>query len=278
MLARWLALAAALVAATAAAPDLVPVPPLTGRIVDLTGSLTPAQTRELDASLALLEQRKGAQIAVLMLPTTAPEPIETYSIRVAEAWRIGRGGVDDGIVVVVALQDRAMRIEVGYGLEGAVPDAVARRLIEEHFLPGFRQGDYFAGLRAGLGRLVAVVEGEPLPPPQRVRPGSERGAPFDYLPLLLFVVFGLGGVLRLMLGRVGAASAAGAVAGVAGWWIAGSLLIALLLAMAGFVLTLLGGAGGFLPRGRSGGWGGLGGGGFRGGGGGFGGGGASGRW
>jgi uncharacterized protein len=273
---RWLLLVALLSLAPARAE--VPVPPLSGRVVDLTQTLAPAQAGELETLLEGFERRKGSQIAVLVVPTTAPEPIEAYAIRVAEAWKIGRAGIDDGVIVLVAREDRSMRLEVGYGLEGTVPDAVARRLIEEHFLPGFRAGDYYAGLSAGLAALIDVIDGEPLPQPAAAAAPDGR-AVGQYFPLFLFLVFAGGGLLRAMLGRIGGAGAVAAVAGVAGWLIAGSLLIALLLAIAGFVLTLFGGIGGIGRRGGGRGWGGSpGGGGFRGGGGGFGGGGASGRW
>jgi uncharacterized protein len=272
---RWLLLAALL--SLSAARAEVPVPALAGRVVDLTQTLAPAQIGELESRLQKFERRKGSQVAVLLVPTTAPEPIESYAIRVAEAWKIGRAGIDDGVIVLVARDDRTMRLEVGYGLEGVVPDAVARRLIEERFLPGFRAGDYYAGLSAGLDALIGVIDGEPLPPPA-AGPAPDSRSVGHYFPLFLFLVFAGGGLLRALFGRVGGAGVVAAVAGFAGWLIAGSLLIALLLAIAGFVLTLSGGMGG-LGRGGSGrGWGGGGGGGFRGGGGGFGGGGASGRW
>lgn len=275
MVLRRLLLLALILAAPVRA--YVPVPPLSGRVVDLTHTLVAAQTRQLETLLADFEQRKGAQIAILLLPTTAPESIESYSIRVADAWKIGRVGIDDGVVVLVAKDDRAMRLEVGYGLEGAVPDAIARQLIEDYFLPGFRSGDYFAGLDSGLKALIGVIDGESLPPPAHGRAATQERSLDRYFALFLFLIFAGGGILRVWLGRVGSAGAVALVAAVAGWLIAGSVLIALMLAIAGFVLTLFGGQrgiGGIGHRGRVGG----GGGGFGGGGGGFGGGGASGRW
>src|SRR5712664_804274 len=167
LLMRAVAAAALLLAFCAVAED-APIPPLAGRVVDLNGTLTAEQKRELEASLEAFEKRKGSQIAVLITGTTFPEPIESFSMRVAEAWKIGRKGVDDGIVVVIAKSDRAMRIEVGYGLEGAVPDAVAKRLIEEEFIPKFREGDFYDGLRAGFVGCRRVSAGEP-----RLRPKRE---------------------------------------------------------------------------------------------------------
>ena len=161
------AAAAALLFAFLAGAEDAPIPPLAGRVVDVNATLTAEQRRELEASLEAFEKRKGSQIAVLITGTSFPEPIESFSLRVAEAWKIGRKGVDDGIIVVVARSDQAMRIEVGYGLEGAVPDAVAKRLIEEEFIPRFREGDFYGGLRAGLDRLMRVIDGEPLPPPKQ---------------------------------------------------------------------------------------------------------------
>jgi uncharacterized protein len=289
----------ALLALTAAAALLgllpalaqVAVPPLTGRVVDLAGLLNAGQRQALEASLAAFEQRKGAQIAVLTVASTAPEPIESFAIRVAEQWQLGRKGVDDGVVVLLARDDRAMRLEVGYGLEGVVPDAVAKRLITDYFVPRFAQGDWYGGLSDGIAALTRLIEGEPLPPP---KPGRDfpRGESLQtYVVLFFLLVFAAGGLLRAALGRLGAAAVLGSMAGMAGWLVLGSLLLAGLAGVLAFVLTLLGGAG---SRGWGGAWGpggwvggyrgggfrsgSFGGGGFRGGGGGFGGGGASGRW
>jgi uncharacterized protein len=282
-----LALAAAALLGLGQAAAEVAVPPLTGRVVDLAGLLSPEQRGRLESTLAELEQRKGAQIAVLMVPTTAPEPIGSFGIRVAEQWRIGRKGVDDGLIVIVASGDRAMRLEVGYGLEGVIPDAVAKRLIEDHFTPGFAQGDWHGGLASGIAAIVRLIEGEPLPEPQpRRAPGAGESLQ-TYLALFLLLVFTAGRLLRAMLGRLGSAAVVGMAVGLAGWLLLGSLLIAALAAMVGFALALLSGAavgpgawrGGSRHRGWGGGFGSGGfGGGFRGGGGGFGGGGASGRW
>jgi uncharacterized protein len=251
-------------------------------VVDLNGTLSAEQKRELEASLEAFEKRKGSQIAVLITGTTFPEPIESFAMRVAEAWKIGRKGVDDGIVVVIAKSDQAMRIEVGYGLEGAVPDAVAKRLIEEEFIPKFREGNFYGGLRAGLDRLVRVIDGEPLPAPKQERGGGSEPRSIEaYFVLFMAIVIAVGGLLRALFGRLPAATIVGAGTGLLAWLIVAPVVVALLVGIVGFIFTLAGG-------GHRGGWGGgvgggfggggFGGGGFSGGGGGFGGGGASGRW
>jgi uncharacterized protein len=287
---RLLALLAALLCFCQASAQ-VPVPALTGRVVDQTGTLSAQQIEQLDARLAAFEREKGAQIAVLLLPTTAPEPIEAFGIRVAEQWQIGRKGVDDGVIVIVAKDDRAARLEVGYGLEGAVPDAVANRVIDEYLVPRFREGDFYGGLSAGIDRVVKLIEGEPLPPPRAAERAPSGQSLQSYLVFFFVLVFAVGGVLRALLGRFGGAVAIGGIAGLAGWLLISSALLAMGIGLVAFVLTLFGGmgAGGrgmYGPgwgHGRGGfgggfGGGGFGGGGFRGGGGGFGGGGASGRW
>jgi len=270
------AAAAALLLALFAAAEYAPIPPLTGRVVDLGGALTAGQKRELEASLEVFETRKGSQIVVLITGTTHPEPIESFAIRVAETWKIGRKGVDDGIIVVIAKGDQAMRIEVGYGLEGAVPDAVAKRLIEEEFIPKFRDGDFHGGLRAGLDRLMRVIDGEPLPPPKQEGGGSEPRSIETYFILFMAIVIAVGGLLRALFGRLPAALIVGLGTGLLAWLIVAPLTVALLVGIVGFIFTLAGGG----HRGGLGGFGrgGFGGGGFSGGGGGFGGGGASGRW
>lgn len=263
----------------------VPVPPLTGRVVDTVEALTPDQRVDLEAMLQAFEQRKGSQIAVLIVGTTYPEPIEAYSLRVAEAWKIGRKGVNDGIVLVIARSDRTLRLEVGYGLEGVVADATANRLIDEVIVPRFREDDFYGGIKAGLDRLIRLIDGEPLPPPQSPAGGRDPGSLETYFVLFFAIVFVVGGALRAMLGRFPAAAIVGAGTGALAWIIAAPLLVAVVVGIVGFFFTLLGGAMGGVPRGRRSGWGGggfggggWGGGGFSGGGGGFGGGGASGRW
>jgi uncharacterized protein len=261
----------------------IAVPPLAGHVTDQTGTLTADQQSTLEQTLAAFEVRKGTQIAVLLLPTTAPEAIEPFALRVAEAWKIGRKKVDDGAIVVVAKNDHALRIEVGYGLEGALSDIIAKRIIEESILPRFRQDDYYGGLQAGVAQIIQVVDGEPLP-----AVASRKADAFDgvreYAPFLVVMALAVGGILRSMLGRLPGALVAGAVVGAVAWFMAGAVVVALLAGLAAMVFTLLGGRmplhglGGLGGLGGGSGNGGFGGGGFKGGGGGFGGGGASGRW
>lgn len=272
-----------LLGATVASAQQLAVPPV-ARVTDQTGTLTGEQAAALERMLEAFEKRKGSQLALLMVPTTAPETVEQYALRVAEQWKLGRKGVDDGVLLLVAKNDRAMRAEVGYGLEGALNDATAKRVISEVIAPRFREGDFYGGINAGLDRMIRVIDGEPLPAPaQGARIAMERG--FDALPVLLIAAVVLGGLLRSMLGRALGSVATGGAVGVLAWLLAGTLLAAMLAGVAGFFFTLLGGIGGGrrvggFPIGIGGGsfGGGLGGGGFRGGGGGFGGGGASGRW
>ena len=283
---RAAGVAALLLASLFAQAEDRPIPPLTGRVMDETASLSVEQKRALEAKLQDFEQRKGSQIVVLLTGTTFPEPIESYSIRVADAWTIGRKGVSDGILVVVAKSDRAMRLEVGYGLEGAIPDAMARRLIDEVFIPGFREGNFYEGLNAGIDRLIKVIDGEPLP--EVSRSSAESGNPRSiesYFVLFMVATLGIGGLLRRLLGPLPAALVVGAGIGLLAWLIIAPILVALVAGIGAFVFTLFGsgglpgriGGGGF-GGGGFGGGGFGGGGGFSGGGGGFGGGGASGRW
>jgi uncharacterized protein len=263
----------------------VAVPPV-ARVADLTGTLSAAQVAALEGRLAELEARKGAQVAVLVVPTTAPEEIEQYALRVAEAWRLGRKGVDDGALLLVAKDDRRLRIEVGYGLEGALPDATARRIVDEVIVPRFRDGDWYGGIDAGVARIIGVIDGEPLPEPARARPGagSDLEGFLPLLPVLFIFTVTFGAALKRALGQLpGALATAGLVGGIA-WLALGVLAVALFAGLAAFVLTLgsRAGPGRWASGGGRGGWGGGGfrggGGGFSGGGGGFGGGGASGRW
>ncbi len=261
------------------------VPPLTGRVVDLTATLAPDQKATLEQKLQAFEARKGTQIAVLMVPTTEPETIEQYSLRVAEQWKIGRKKVDDGAVLVVAKNDRALRIEVGYGLEGALNDATSKRIVSEIITPAFRQGDFNGGISAGVDRMIGVIDGEALPPPQLASRRTDRSPGWGQMvPIVFMLALVVGGVLRSMLGRLPGAVVTGGAIGVVAWFFAGALLIALGAGVIGFLFTLLGGgmgrAGGWSSGGLGGGFGGgsSGGGGFSGGGGSFGGGGASGRW
>jgi len=264
---------------TGAAQAEVAVPPLKQRVTDLTATLDAGQTQTLEARLAAFEKNKGAQLAVLFVPTTQPETIEQFALRVAEAWKLGRKGVDDGALLLVAKDDRALRIEVGYGLEGALNDATAKRIIAEIITPFFKRGEFYAGIDAGTAAMMRVIEGEPLPPPQR----AAASGSYD-IESLLFIAFGLvvvvGGMLRALLGRFPAAALMGGGLGLLAWLMAASLFAALLVGVMAFLFVLLGGSGrGFGGHGGGFGHGGFGGGGgFSGGGGGFGGGGASGRW
>ena len=282
---RAAAVATLLLVSLCALAEDRPIPALTGRVVDGTETLTAEQKRALEEKLQAFEQRKGSQIAVLITGTTFPEPIESYSIRVADAWKIGRKGVSDGILVVVAKSDRAMRLEVGYGLEGAIPDAMARRLIEEVFIPGFREGNFYEGLSAGVDRMIKVIDGEPLPEVSQSNAGRGDSRSIEsYFVLFIVASLAFGGLLRRLLGRLPGALVVGAGIGFLAWLIVAPLLVALLVGAAAFVVTLFGGGmpgrlgGGGFGGGGFGGGGFGGGGGFSGGGGGFGGGGASGRW
>jgi len=256
----------------------VPVPPLKARVTDLTGTLTAEQQAGIESRLAAFEQKKGSQIALLIVPTTQPEDIAQYSIRVVEQWKLGRKGVDDGVLVLLARNDRTVRIEVGYGLEGALNDATCKRIIEEFIVPKFKQGDFYGGLNAGLDRITGVIEGEALPAPApRTASGIDKLG--QYFPVLFFVVMITGGLLRAMFGEFVGGVINGGLIGTIVWLLGAGMIFALVLGVIAFIITL-GGAGGTGGGfGRGGGGGGFSsGGGFSGGGGGFGGGGASGRW
>ncbi len=251
----------------------------------------------IEAKLKTLEEKKGSQLAVLIVPSTQPEEIEQYGIRVAEAWKLGRKGVDDGAILIVAKNDRRVRIEVGYGLEGAMPDAIASRIVAETVTPHFKLGDYDGGVEAGIDQMISVVNGEPLPEPDRKWEHHSGGGLVNMLPLLLIGVFVASGVLRAMFGRVFGSLATGGLAGGIVWLLSHLLPIGIGAGVVAFLFAMLagsstrrwtgggglggglggfgGGFGGGLGRG---GFGGGGGGGFSGGGGGFGGGGASGSW
>jgi uncharacterized protein len=285
---------ALLLAGPAVAQPLAAIPPLTSPVTDVTGTLTTDQVASLDAKLRAFQQSKGSQVAVLVVPTTQPEEIEQYAIRVAEQWKLGRKKVDDGAIVVVALNDRKVRIEVGYGLEGALPDATANRIIQDDILPPFRRGDYFGGIGTGVDRILRVIEGEPLPEPELSPPSKGVPGLFNLLPVLFIFALVGGSILRRIFGRVAGALATGGVIGLLTWLLVGILGMALIAAVIAFVFSIGGGSGGpggsgwYSRRGGTGYPGGFGGGGFgggfgggggfSGGGGGFGGGGASGGW
>jgi len=285
---RFAAGVLASLAALSAGAD-VAVPPLTARIVDLTGTLSGGAVNRIETRLAEFEAKKGSQIAVLMVPTTQPEEIEQYSIRVAEQWKLGRKGVDDGAILLIAKNDRRARIEVGYGLEGALPDAIAKRIIDETLTPHFKLGDYDGGVEAGIDQMISVINGEPLPAPDEK--WEHRGGIGNVLPFLLVAVFVASGVLRAMFGRLFGSIATGGLAGGIAWFLSHVLLVGAGAGFLAFLFAMLlgttrawsaggGGWSGGIGRGLGGFGGGFGGGGggFSGGGGGFGGGGASGSW
>ncbi len=275
----------ALLAAAAAQGQEVAVPPLQARVTDLTATLDASQRQALEQALKAFEERKGAQLAVLIVPTTEPEAIEQYAIRVVDAWQLGRKGVDDGLLLLIAKDDRRLRIEVGRGLEGVVPDAVAKRIIAEVITPFFKRGDFYGGIEAGINQLIRIIDGEPLPPPRKK---DARWSDYeDFLWLSLFLVLAFGGMARRWFGRLAGAGITGGVVGFVFWFIVGSLIGAALAGLIAFLVTLIiglggggrGGAGRWSSGGYSGGgWSSSGGGGFSGAGGSFGGGGASGSW
>ena len=273
----------------AAAAAQVAVPRLAARVTDETGTLSAGERATLEQVLAEFERRKGSQIAVLVVPTTGDETIEQYSLRVVEQWRLGRKGVDDGVLLLVAKDDRRLRIEVGYGLEGAIPDAIAKRIIEETIRPRFRDGDFYGGLRIGVEQLMRVAEGEPLPEPSHARRGD--GDRLQMLVVIGFVMLGLAQMLGAMIGEVKSSLVASGIFGVisgltlaaAGAGLAAGLILLVLALFVQLARHVDGGGwssgGGWGGGLGSGGFGGSsGGGGFSGGGGGFGGGGASGGW
>lgn len=284
-------LACALALGTAHAQDLLPVPPLDARVIDQTGTLSAEQRGALDAKLAAFEAASGPQIVLLLVPATAPEDIASYAQRVGESWKIGRREIGDGLLLVVAKNERKVRIEVAKALEGAIPDLAARQVIESAIKPAFRADDYAGGLNAAVDKLMERIRGEHLPAaeaaPSRVEPEDANIALFFFIAVPL-----VGSLLSRILGRrVGAVLTAGAAGGVA-WWITASTVIAVGAGVVALVLVGIIGVGSLLSsrvRGRGGsslgggggGWSGgsSSGGGFSSGGGGdFGGGGASGDW
>ncbi|MBS0453212.1 MAG: YgcG family protein [Proteobacteria bacterium] len=295
-------------AGPALAQGLLPVPALAARVIDQTGTLDAGQRQALEAKLAAIETEKGSQVVVLMVPTTQPEDIASYANRVANQWKIGRKAVGDGVLVIVAKDDRRMRIEVAKTLEGAIPDIMAARIIDNAMKPRFKQNDFAGGLGAAVDQLGALIRGEALPPVQQHPSGTfENGGDFDWGTLGIFLFFGvivLGRVLRGVFGNKLGALATGAATGGIAFFITTTMWVAIAAGIVGLIFTLIssafvgiptlgrgargGGWGGGFPGG-GGGWGGGGGGGFGGGGGGgggfssggggdFGGGGASGDW
>jgi uncharacterized protein len=303
MLARALLFAFLICWPFAASAD-VAVPPLTGRVVDQTATLSASDADALTQRLKDLETRKGSQVAVLIVPTTDPESIEQFSIRVAEAWKIGRKKIDDGALLVVAKNDRKLRIEVGYGLEGALPDVTARRIIDEIIVPRFKTGDFAGGISAGVDRIIRIIDGELLPVPKpevshSVDPGMAFNIIFSPFGFIGFVA--IAGIFRGLLGRLLGSGVTAGVVGAIFWFLLGSIAVSIGFSIFAFILTLFGdailtasqqasrsgrgGYGGGWSTGSSGGsWssgsssGSSDSGGFSGGGGDFGGGGASGSW
>lgn len=298
LVALWGALSGALSGA-AFAQDLQPLPELNSPVVDTTGTLTSDQIERLATELRAFEARKGSQVAVVFVPTTQPEAIEQYSLRLAEKAKVGRTKADDGVIVLVVVKDRKTRIEVGYGLEGAIPDIVANQIRRDVMNPYFRNGDFFGGVRAGTQALIKRIDGEDLPPPWQgeAARGTEVGT--DYFELILIgivLVVVLGGVLKAIFGRFLGSAMVGGVAGAGAGLLSGITFIGIGVGLLAFVFSLMlaGMLGGFNQRrGRyrgpwTGGWGGGGWssggggggdiGGWSGGGGSFGGGGASGSW
>jgi uncharacterized protein len=281
------------------AQDVQPVPPLSGRVVDQTGTLTAAQAEGLTRKLAAFEAEAGPQIVVLMVATTQPEDIATYAQRIGDAWKIGRREVGDGLLIVVAKNDRRVNIQTAKALEGAVPDLAARQIIDSAIRPAFRADDYAGGLNAAIDQLISRIKGEALPAPARKPPSQGPFGGLQPMELLIFAFIALpvvAGVTRRIFGRGLGSLASGGATGFVAWLVTSSLLVAGIGAFIGLLFGLFAGAsnvlrssgrhgggfggGGFGGGGfGGGGWSGGGGGGFSSGGGGdFGGGGASGDW
>ena len=285
-------LAVALQAFGAAAPaDAAPVPKLIAHVMDLTGTLTVAERESLDAKLSAFESAKGSQVVILLVPTLGAETIEEFAGRVTDEWKLGRKGVDDGVLFLIAKQEHKLRIHTGRGVQGTLTDALSKRIVSDLVAPHFRSGDFAGGLDAGAGAIMMAIEGEELPLPAARSQRSVGSAPShsNLLIFFLFLVPVVGMVMRGIAGRFFGATLTSGVAGIAAWFILGSLAIGAVAAVIAFLFTLFSGSGiasglargGYVPGGWGGGGfsrGGGGGGGFSGGGGGFDGGGASGSW
>ena len=293
-LARALLAVAALVAAVGSWAQQVPVPKLSAHVMDLSGTLTAAQRGELDAKLVEFERARGAQVVVLVVPSIGSETIEEFAGRVTDEWKLGRKGVDDGVLFVVAMQERKLRIHTGRGVQGTLTDALSKRIVSDIVAPHFKAGDFAGGLDAGADAIMKAIEGESLPMPSKRAPqrqASFSGLP-DFLILGFFLVPIVGLVLRGIFGRFFGATLTSGITGIAAWLFFGSVAIVAIAAFLAFVFTLVSGTGisrgmhggGFTPGGwggggfGGGGFSGGGGGGFSGGGGSFDGGGSSGSW
>lgn len=263
------------------AQELVAIPALNARVIDLTQTLDEIQKNKLEEKLAALEQKKGSQISLLIIPTTQPEDIVQYASRVVAQWKIGREEIDDGVLFLIAKNDHKMRIEVGYGLEGAIPDVFAKRIISDIVAPYFKKANYAQGIDAGVNQLIQLVEGETLPEPKADM--QEKIA--QMLPLLIFGGLVSGLMLRSIFGTLLGSAFNGGIVGTAIWVIGLTLSGAVMLGFIAFFLTMMLGTRGFnqyggYPSGGNGGsnWRGGSSTGWSGGGGDFGGGGASGDW
>jgi uncharacterized protein len=222
---------------------LVAVPQLTGRVVDQTGTLSSGDVAQLTQKLADLQTRKGSQIAVLIVPTTDGEAIEQFSLRVAEAWKIGRKKVDDGALLVVAKNDRRLRIEVGYGLEGALTDVTSKRIIDEDITPKFKSGDFAGGISAGVNRMIGLINGEKLPAPEPPHWDYRQSIDFNHLnPFWLFFAFFVSATLRSVLGRLLGSFAAGAFVTALAWFLLGDLGLALAAGVLTFIIFVFAGS------------------------------------
>ncbi|WP_309679852.1 TPM domain-containing protein [Polaromonas sp.] len=289
LLAAWLPL-------QARAQDVLPVPTLSAHVMDSTGTLDATQRAALESKLMAFEEARGAQVVMLLVPSTRPEDIAAYAQRVGDTWKIGRKNIGDGLLLVVAKNDRTVRIETTKALEGAIPDLAASQIIETAITPRFRQGDYAGGLNAAADQIIARINGENLPVPERSGSGRSAASGFDWQDLAIFLFFAVpigARVISSVLGRKAGSVATGGVVGLLAWVFTSSLVVAGLATLLGLLFALFaslgslgrgigsaGRGGGFGGGGRGGGgFGGGGGGGFSSGGGGnFGGGGASGGW
>lgn len=280
---------------TWAAPgDYLSVPALKKRVTDLTATLSPADEARIEARLKEFETKKGAQIAVLIVDSTQPEPVFDYATRVFTEWKLGRKGVDDGVLFLVAKSDRKMQMLTGPGISGSLTDAMSKRIIAEVVAPKFRSGDFAGGIDDGVAKMIGVIDGEILPPPPEKRVATKSSGGYEnFFVLAIFAAMFVGPMLRAVLGRFMGATATGGVTGAAAWFIAGGLALPIISGVLVFLAVLLmgsmgssvlggrggrGGGGGWIGGGGFGGGGSSGGGGFSGGGGGFDGGGASGDW
>ena len=292
LLAVWLAFGIAPVWAQ----GVLPVPALTGHVIDTTGTLSDAQRSALEGKLTGFERQRGAQVVVLLVPTTQPEDIAAYAQRIGDSWKIGRKSVGDGLLLVVAKNDRKVRIETTKALEGAIPDLAASQIIDSVITPRFRQGDFAGGLDAAADQIMALITSEKLPAP--AQPGTDRrganiGFDWTQLAIFLFIAVPIGGrMLSSIFGRKLGSVVTGGAVGALAWLFTSSVLIGGVAAVVGIIFALVTSLGSLAGMGRGGiggfgggfggggfGGGGSGGGGFSSGGGGnFGGGGASGDW